>query len=82
MESILSYKQTSIVQIAWLHADWGPVVLCISPMKQDAKPVICEQRHGMQLAWWNREGYQYVLIGRNPPAQWVANAETLQTALS
>ena len=82
MVRILRYERTSISQIAWLHADYGPMALCISPAKQDTNPIAREQRHGMQLAWWARDGYQYVLIGRNPSAQLAATAETLQTALS
>ncbi|WP_337030708.1 hypothetical protein [Pantoea agglomerans] len=82
MVRILRYERTSIAQIAWLHADYGPMALCISPEPDSANPIAHEKRHGMQLAWWKRDGYQYVLIGRNPPAQLAATAETLQTALS
>jgi len=82
MVRILRYERTSIAQIAWLHADYGPMALCISPAPHDTNPIAREQRHGMQLAWWNRDGYQYVLIGRNPAAQLAATAETLQAALS
>jgi anti-sigma factor RsiW len=82
MVRILRYERTSIAQIAWLHADYGPMALCISPAPQDTNPIAREQRHGMQLAWWKRNGYQYVLIGRNPSAQLAATAETLQTVLS
>lgn len=82
MVRILRYERTSIAQIAWLDADYGPMALCISPAPQESNPITQEQRHGMQLAWWKRDGYQYVLIGRHPSAQLVATAETLQTALS
>lgn len=82
MVRILRYERTSIAQIAWLHADYGPMALCISPAPHDTSPIAREQRHGMQLAWWKRDGYQYVLIGRNPSAQLAATAEALQTALS
>jgi len=82
MVRILRYERTAIAQIAWLHADYGPMALCISPASHDANPIAREQRHGMQLAWWMRDGYQFVLIGRNPPAQLAATAETLQSALS
>ncbi|AWP35355.1 hypothetical protein IB221_19250 [Pantoea sp. PNT01] len=82
MVRILRYERTSIAQIAWLHADYGPMALCISPAPQDSNPITQEQRHGMQLAWWKRGGYQYVLIGRNPSAQLAAIAETLVTTLS
>lgn len=82
MVRILRYERTSIAQIAWLHADYGPMALCISPAPHNTNPIAREQRHGMQLAWWTRDGYQYVLIGRNPSAQLASTAETLQAALT
>lgn len=57
MVRILRYERTSIAQIALLHADYGPMALCISPAPDNANPIAREQRHGMQLAWWKREGY-------------------------
>ncbi|WNP36868.1 hypothetical protein RN333_07855 [Enterobacter kobei] len=41
-----------------------------------------EQRHQMNLVWWHSDGYQFVLIGRNPTSQLKQNALTLQAALS
>lgn len=82
MVRILRYERTSIAQIAWLHADYGPMALCISPALHDTNPIAREQRHGMQLAWWPHDGYQYVLIGRNPSAQRASTAEALQAALT
>jgi len=82
MVRILRYDRTSIAQIAWLHNDYGPMALCISPAQGDHAPVAREQRHGMHLAWWTHNGYQYVLIGRNPPTQLTAAAEALRSGLS
>ncbi|WP_313655961.1 hypothetical protein [Pantoea sp.] len=81
MVRILRYERTSITQIAWLHADYGPMALCISPAPHGPDAIAYERRHGMELAWWNRGGFQYVLIGRNPGSQLSAIATTLQTAL-
>ena len=82
MVRIRRYERTSIAQIAWMHADYGPMALCISPASHDSNPIAREQRHGMQLAWWTRDGYQYVLIGRNPSAQLASAAEALKAALT
>ncbi|MGK3143624.1 anti-sigma factor family protein [Pantoea sp. C2G6] len=79
---ILRYDRTSIAQIAWLHADYGPMALCISPAQHEDDSTGREQRHGMHLAWWQRNGYQYVLIGRNPPSQLSDTADKLRSALS
>ncbi|WP_433689671.1 anti-sigma factor family protein [Kosakonia cowanii] len=83
MVRILRYDTTSIAQIAWMHADYGPMALCISPDSQPARTELNhEQRHQMNLVWWHSGGYQFVLIGRNPTSQLKQNALTLQAALS
>ncbi|BBV77539.1 hypothetical protein GR294_00525 [Raoultella sp. Lac2] len=83
MVRILRYERTTIAQIAWIHAAYGPMALCISTASQqnDAR-INAERRHGMNLAWWRANGYQFVLIGRNPDAQLQANASELQRLLS
>ncbi|MCK7340103.1 hypothetical protein SJ090_13580 [Enterobacter cloacae] len=83
MVRMLRYETTSIAQIAWIHADFGPMALCISPTGQATTAALQqEQRHDMNLAWWHHAGYQFVLIGRNPPSQLQINAEQLQRQLS
>ncbi|MEF3092035.1 anti-sigma factor family protein [Raoultella scottii] len=83
MVRMLRYDSTSIAQIAWMHAEYGPMALCISPLRQPGSAEISsEQRHGMNLAWWHDRGYQFVLIGRNPGLQLHNSARALQAALS
>ncbi|MNZ53063.1 hypothetical protein D3C78_709300 [compost metagenome] len=83
MVRILRYESTSIAQIAWIHADYGPMALCISPLEQKSRTEITrEMRHGMNVAWWNSRGYQFVLIGRNPASQLQDSARQLHSALS
>ncbi|SFU15651.1 hypothetical protein SAMN05192562_10742 [Kosakonia arachidis] len=83
MVRMLRYDSTSIAQIAWMHADYGPMALCISPDRHPASTELNhEQRHKMNLVWWHSRGYQFVLIGRNPVSQLQQNALTLQAALS
>ncbi|EOI3504673.1 anti-sigma factor family protein [Cronobacter dublinensis] len=69
MVRMLRYDAQPIAQIAWLHAQYGPMALCIS---REDKPgdmaLASERRHGMNLVWWRRHGYQFVFIGRNPAA--------------
>ncbi|MGM3192329.1 anti-sigma factor family protein [Dickeya dadantii subsp. dieffenbachiae] len=83
MVRMLRYDSTSIAQIAWMHADYGPMALCISPDRQQSATAINhEQRHGMHLAWWSAGGYQFVLIGRNPVSQLSDSALRLQASLT
>jgi anti-sigma factor RsiW len=83
MVRMLRYETTSIAQIAWINADYGPMALCISPVEEKtAASLRQEQRHSMNLAWWQEAGYQFVLIGRNPPSHLRGNAEQLQRLIS
>lgn len=83
MVRMLRYETTSIAQIAWINADYGPMALCISPVDEKTMAALRqEQRHGMNLAWWQEAGYQFVLIGRNPPSHLRGNAEQLQRLIS
>ena len=78
MVRILRYERTSIAQIAWLHNDYGPMALCISATEQGkTTPVQAEKRYNMNIAWWNRRGHQFVLIGRNPASQLQETAQAL-----
>ncbi|MCG3100934.1 hypothetical protein MAQ58_15975 [Enterobacter sp. DRP3] len=83
MVRMLRYETTSIAQIAWINADYGPMALCISPVDGKGTATLRqEQRHSMNLVWWQDAGYQFVLIGRNPPSHLQSNAEQLQRLIS
>ncbi|AYW54026.1 anti-sigma factor family protein [Raoultella ornithinolytica] len=83
MVRILRYERITIAQIAWIHAAYGPMALCISAASpQNETRIVAERRHDMNLAWWRANGYQFVLIGRNPRAQLHDNARKLQDLLS
>lgn len=83
MVRMLRYDSTSIAQITWMHADFGPMALCISPQSHPVSAELkSEQRHTMNLIWWHSKGYQFVLIGRTPTAQLRQHAATLQTVLA
>lgn len=83
MVRMLRYETTSIAQIAWINADYGPMALCISPVDEKTTASLRQElRHSMNLAWWQEAGYQFVLIGRNPPSHLRGNAEQLQRLIS
>lgn len=83
MVRMLRYDSTSIAQIAWMHEDFGPMALCISPDRHPASTELNhEQRHSMNLVWWRSGRHQFVLIGRNPVSQLRQNALTLQAELT
>lgn len=80
---MLRYDDALITQIAWNHNSYGPMALCISREDHSEESQLAqEKRHGMNLVWWYRSGYQYVLIGRNPADQLKRAAEALSTALA
>ena len=79
---MLRYDDALITQIAWNHSSYGPMALCISRADQVQQSGLAqEKRHGMNLVWWHRGGYQYVLIGRNPADQLKRAAQSLNAAL-
>lgn len=83
MVRMLRYDSTSIAQIAWMDAEYGPMALCISPERHaQTRALTPENRHDMHLVWWQQRGYQFVLIGRNPPPQLSQHAQALHAALS
>lgn len=79
---MLRYDDSLITQIAWNHSSYGPMALCISrEYHAQQSELALEKRHGMNLVWWHRSGYQYVLIGRNPADQLKRAAQVLNAAL-
>ncbi|MDA8479977.1 hypothetical protein NNO04_14855 [Citrobacter sp. Awk 4] len=83
MVRMLRYDAMPIAQIAWVHVDYGPMALCISPQEDgNSTEITREKRHSMNIAWWSRKGYQFVLIGRNPESQLQKSARQLYAALS
>lgn len=76
---MLRYDSTSIAQIAWLHASYGPMALCISRAKTAGSGGLKhEVRRGLNLVWWHEKGFEYVLIGRNPQQDLQNSGELLQ----
>lgn len=83
MVRMLRYDKMPIAQIAWVHVDYGPMALCISPQEAgNSTEITSETRHSMNIAWWSRRGYQFVLIGRNPVSHLQESARQLYAALS
>ena len=79
---MLRYDDSLITQIAWNHSNYGPMALCISRDEHAQQSELAqEKRHGMNLVWWHRSSYQYVLIGRNPADQLKRAAQVLNAAL-
>ncbi|HBZ16624.1 MAG TPA: hypothetical protein DEO73_12800 [Pantoea sp.] len=79
---MLRYDDVLITQIAWNHSNYGPMALCISREDhQQPTELVQEKRQGMNVVWWHRAGYQYVLIGRNPAEQLKKTAQALSRTL-
>ncbi|MRS18488.1 hypothetical protein GJV08_04860 [Enterobacteriaceae bacterium RIT692] len=79
---MLRYDDALITQIAWNHSSYGPMALCISREDhQQTTDLAQEKRQGMNVVWWHKAGYQYVLIGRNPAQQLKKTAQALIQAM-
>jgi anti-sigma factor RsiW len=61
---LFEYDGTPLGQIAYLDPQNGPVALCIfAAGEADAAPRT-EQREGLNIAYWSRNGRAFMLIGR------------------
>ncbi len=79
---MLRYDDALITQIAWNHSSYGPMALCISREEhQQTTDLAQEKRQGMNVVWWHKAGYQFVLIGRNPAQQLKKTAQALIQAM-
>ncbi|ELY7393620.1 hypothetical protein SOJ80_003873 [Cronobacter universalis] len=83
MVRMLRYDTQPIAQVAWLHPEYGPMALCISrEALQSDTDFFAENRHGMNLIWWRRHGYQFVFIGRHPSSLLAKTARQLKHMLA
>jgi len=80
---LLNYDQYNIAQITYLDPAYGPMALCITRASQrsDTGPQ-SEVRRGMNVIYWRAKGYNYMLIGHNPPDQMASHGQVLLQALS
>ncbi|GBU13186.1 membrane protein [Enterobacterales bacterium] len=80
---ILSYDQYRIAQIAYLDPQYGPLALCITRTSEHGNTAqASEVRRGMNVVYWCSKGYDFMLIGHNPPDQMAAHGEHLFKALT
>lgn len=66
---ILRYDEYNIAQISWLDEKYGPLALCIT--RSDHSKNIqqtAEVRQGMNVVYWRRQGFNFMLIGHAPAA--------------
>ncbi|EIC85680.1 anti-sigma factor [Serratia sp. M24T3] len=64
---ILRYDEYNIAQISWLDEQFGPLALCITRSdKSNDQAQAAEVRRGMNVVYWRRNGYNFMLIGRAP----------------
>lgn len=80
---LLNYDQYNIAQITYLDPAYGPMALCITRAStQSNTDQQSEVRRGMNVIYWRAKGYNYMLIGHNPPDQMASHGQRLLQALS
>lgn len=79
---ILSYDDMPLAQITYLDPRSGPLALCILRRPGTVRGVEQEMRGGLSIAYWSGLDHAALLIGRLPPADLTAKAETVRGRLA
>ena len=74
---LFDYRDRPLVQIAYLSRDEGPISFCIIANGRPDEDIEFEEREGLNLVYWNKDGRGYMLIGRAPRATLEAYAGQL-----
>lgn len=79
---ILEYDGKPLGQIMYLHPEHGPVAFCIIASTAGPKPMLTEQRHGLNIVYWSSDCHAFVMAARNPIDDLHARAEEIQYELT
>ncbi len=66
---VLQLKGKPLVQIVYLHKGETPVALCIIKSKKPSAGQKTEQRMGLNIVHWVKDGFAYMLIGKVPKGE-------------
>ena len=80
---ILHYDEYDIAQITYLDARFGPMALCITRSEHpgNSSPE-SEIRQKMNVVYWRRSGYNFMLIAHTPAAVLAEHAASLQAKIA
>lgn len=79
---VLEFKGLPLAQIAFLSQDAGPVAFCIIANNKPDIPLTLEEQEGWPVAFWNRDGIGYLLIGKLPEPTLRTLAQDLEARVS
>ncbi|MDP2621197.1 MAG: zf-HC2 domain-containing protein [Hyphomicrobiales bacterium] len=79
---LFDYEGKSLVQLAYLDPDFGPVAFCIIADGDESEPARTEERLGMNIVYWAQQGYGFMVIGRAPADRLRPLADSLAARLS
>jgi anti-sigma factor RsiW len=72
---LYDYGGQPLVQLVYDTPGRGPFALCIIANGRDDQPLAAEERVGSQIVYWYKDGYGFMLIGRDTtPAELEAYA--------
>jgi anti-sigma factor RsiW len=80
--TLFHYDGKPLGQVAYLSTEFGPVAFCIIRNGRPDAGLTFEERHGLNVVFWNAGGLGYLVIGTVPQAPLEAMAATLSARIS
>jgi len=79
---LLQYGPATIAQLTYLAAAYGPMALCITrATKAGNQSQQQEVRYGMNVVYWRKQGFDFMLIGHAPAATLAGYGQQLSAAI-
>lgn len=80
--ALFHYDGKPLGQVMYVSTEHGPIAFCIIRNGRPDAPAALEEKHGLNVVFWNSDGLGYLVIGAVPQATLEAMAETLSSRLS
>lgn len=80
--ALFHYDGKPLGQVMYLSTEYGPIAFCIIRNGRPDAAAAFEEKHGMNVVFWNTGGLGYLVIGTPPQATLEAMAEALSARIS
>lgn len=80
--ALFHYDGKPLGQVMYLSTEHGPIAFCIIRNGRPDAAAAFEEKHGLNVVFWNSDGLGYLVIGTMPRETLEAMAETLSARIS
>ena len=78
---LLDFNGQPLVQLAYLRNSQVPVAFCMTRDGAPDRGLATEQREGLPIVHWSKQGVSFMVIGQVPEAELMAMARTLASKI-